>query len=232
MLGSEQLRHGKENAKVGFELLSLLQASSTHNIVYNELPGKVFVLMSRYNQVSITLVFIGVLLAIILVWRLPAAERNLINVTALVGSIASAFGLLIAVLQILSLKKITEATQEAVQETKDKLRRVISLSDVSRAIKLIEEIQNYASEEKYQLARLRLQDLRSLLLQFSGNADFGEIVEPELYERFLEDVNLSVVNLYDIMVGRKKRFDHSKLNQTLEKIVTILIQLENKLKFE
>lgn len=154
--------------------------------------------------------------------------RSLLEIISAVGSIASLFGLIIAILQIQSVKVISVATQRAVADTKAQLVQNISISDLAQAIKLIEQIQEYLGYSKFELAYVRLQDLRVLLIQFVAAHSIEEY-EREEYENLLKDIGIHSVNLYDA-VYKDKVIRVSGINKTLHKALEILIASENQLK--
>jgi hypothetical protein len=143
---------------------------------------------------------------------------------------ASFFGLIIAILQIKSVKEITIATQHAIAETKAQLITNISISELAKAVKLIDEIQTYLGLGKYDAAYMRLKDLRILLVQFGGNAQFLHISGRENYEDLLQNIGIHLVNLYDA-VFKAKVIRIAIVNHTLENAIGMLVAFENELKF-
>jgi len=148
-----------------------------------------------------------------------------------VGSVASFFGLIIALLQIRSVKEITEATQRAIKETRAQLIVNISISDLAKAIKLIEQIQTYLLYNKLDLAYLRLQDLRILLLQFGSNPQFLRKTTRETYDSLLQNIGIHLINLSDAVL-RGKIVRLPVVNRTLGHAIEVLVAFENELKFD
>jgi hypothetical protein len=187
--------------------------------------------MGRLNTSTFILSIIGIVVCFFLGVKLQKEGKNIYEIVSAVGSVASFFGLAIAILQITSLKKITEATNLAVEETKAGLIQSISISDVSKAIRLIEQIQMYAGHKKFESAHLRLQDLRILLIQFKGNAHFVGLNGKDKYDNLLADVGIHISNLYNTIFMKEKSINVAVLNQTLEDVGAILVTFENQLKF-
>jgi hypothetical protein len=188
--------------------------------------------MNWVNALSYLLGLVGLVVCLFLVGKLYESGRDAYSIISAVGSTASFFALFIAILQIIYLRRVSLAIKEAVDETKRKLVVAISLSDVARATKLIEEVQSHAGSQKYEVARLRLQDLRALLVQFGRAESLKEIRAAEEYEQHLIDVNIDISNLYSVMIGKRKNFKVLKMNENLEGIATILMKFENFLKYE
>ncbi len=155
--------------------------------------------------------------------------RNPTEILAAVGSVASVFGLLIAIVQILAVKRVTDATHSAVKETKEQLISRISLADVAKASSIVEQIQMQLMNRKFELAHLRLQDLRSLLMQFRAGHLSNDRVN-EHYDELLKNVGIHSENLFGA-IYKKKTIDITVINHTLQGVIDILVAAENDLTF-
>jgi hypothetical protein len=169
--------------------------------------------MGRLNSTTFVLSIIGIVFCIGLGAALHKQGKGIAEIVSAVGSVASFFGLIIAILQIASLKQISEATERTIRQTRAELVSAVSISDVSKAIKLIEQVQTLLGNNKFELAHLRLQDLRTLLLQFGSNLEVRR--QPD-YERLLTNVGVHTVNLYGA-IFKGKKVDITIINQTLTK---------------
>ena len=101
------------------------------------------------KSISYLIALAGILTCIVLVVIAYRDDQNPYTIASLIGSVASLFALVIAIIQIVSIKRISEATNKAVEETKDKIIHAISVSDVSKAIKLIEEVHRTYGHDNY-----------------------------------------------------------------------------------
>jgi hypothetical protein len=113
------------------------------------------------------------------------------------GSIASLVGVAVALVQLHSIKQTSEATEKAVRDTHQALINTLTVSDVSKALRLVEEVQAYAGESKHESARLRLQDLHHLLIQFKNDDDLQCLIDQEKYAHLLTTVGIDLHNLYN-----------------------------------
>lgn len=155
--------------------------------------------------------------------------RNPTEILAAVGSVASLFGLLIALVHILAVKRVTDATHNAVKETKEQLISRISLADVAKASRIVEQIQTQLVNKKFELAHLRLQDLRALLMQFRAGHLLKDGVN-EQYDELLKSMGIHSENLYGA-IYKKKMIDITVINHTLQGVIDILVTAENDLTF-
>lgn len=146
-----------------------------------------------------------------------------------VGSVASLFGLVIAIVQIFAVKKVTDATHFAVLQTKQQLIGRISLADVAKATRIIEQIQTQLINKKFELAHLRLQDLHAMLMQFRAGSLLKDGAN-EQYEDLLKSVGIHSENLYSA-IYRNKSIDIARINHTLQSVVEILVTAQNDLTF-
>ena len=89
------------------------------------------------------LLIILTLIIIIIFFCLPNKEKTVVNGFTVFGTYFSLLGLLIAYIQIRSIKKTSEATKTAVNESLLKMSRVLSVSDISKSVRTIREIQSF-----------------------------------------------------------------------------------------
>jgi hypothetical protein len=184
--------------------------------------------MGRLTPTTFVTSIIGIVICMGLGTALYKQGKGIGDIVSAVGSVASFFGLIIAILQIASVRQISEATNKAVRETRADLVSAVSISDLSKAIKLIEQIQTLLGNNKLELAHLRLQDLRTLLLQFGSNL---QVERRSDYEQLLTKIGVHIVNLFSA-IFKGKKVDVGIINQTLEAVIALLVTLENELKFK
>ena len=187
----------------------------------------------RNNKIIIIIVFIiGTFVISILYSSLKSELKNLVNFFTLFGTFATLFGLWLAYLQIQSIKQTSIQTKEAVDKSLVRINQVLSISEISKASKIIQEIQNSILHEKNELALLRMKDLKQILIQIKYNPDLTEFTNNGGYIQNINDLSIDINNINDFVIGYKKGVNFSKINQNLEKLATILSDFENKLKFE
>ena len=187
--------------------------------------------MGRLNTSTYILSIAGIIVCGGISVRLQQQGKSLYDIISSVGSIASLFGLAIAIVQISSLKRISAETRKAVQDTKAELVQSISISDISKAIKIIEQVQMYAGHKHYESAHLRMQDLRVLLIQFQGNTQLVKVADENDFQSLLTDLSIHILNMYEAVYLQGKEIEISTVNKTLESITAVLVSLENALKY-
>ena len=187
--------------------------------------------MSRERWITTISFAFGLLIVIILYSGVISnREHTIFNFVTILGTYVSIFGLFVAYLQISSVKKIAKETEIKVRETTERITLVLSISDISKAVKVAEEAQSLLNSNNYHAALLRLKDLKTVLIQtsminslkiFSSTPDYIDVKT-----RLFDDIN----NLSDFANGRKNKINFSVINSDLEKISSILIEFENRLK--
>ena len=100
--------------------------------------------MKKHIKIFLGLLFIIIFGLIIGLYGkyTPDYQKNIFNLSTLIGGYISAYGLFVAILQIFALQAITQSTQTAVKETKEKVEQILSISDLAKIvanIRFIEE---------------------------------------------------------------------------------------------
>ena len=184
-------------------------------------------------RLTIFVYIIGSILIVLLFrYFLVENQRNLVNFFTLYGTYASLYGLIIAYLQLIKIKVAAQQTKIAVQETSIRMNQILSVSDLSKSIKTIQEIQNYMMAKKYELALLRMKDLRFALNTVQHSQNITNTVHSETYSQCLVNLGIDIVNLNDLINGYKTGLNFSKVNQNLDSLETFIGNIENELKYK
>jgi hypothetical protein len=186
------------------------------------------------DGITVTLTIIGLLISIYLIgFILTDSEKTLVNVSTVIGTIASFFGLGIAFIQIFALKEISVITQATIQDTKNKLMLGISISDVTESIKLISEIDSYIGNQKYEIARLKIVDLREKLIQFKSSEEFKLVVQDNKIKDIIDVLNVQISTLYNVIFSEIDiKYNPDDITSQLQDIATHLTDFKNKIKYQ
>lgn len=172
---------------------------------------------------------IGGLCVYIFFRQLSSNEQTILNLFSLLGTYASIFGLVIALVQIFRLKQISEITQLEVQSTQKRINQLVSVAELSKANKIIQEIQHFISTDKYDLCLLRMRDLKEIVIQSKCSSDLHKFTSTTEYNEIIQKLSEDLVNISDF-VKTKKRVNLSVINKNLENISTTILKFENNLK--
>ncbi len=188
--------------------------------------------LSDSQKKTILVFVIGTIIIFGLFYFLNSEEKTLINFFTLFGTFASLYGLWLAYMQILSLKISNESTKKAVDKSLNRINQVLSVSELSKANKIIQEIQTSNINSKHELSLIRMKDLKHILIQIKFNSELNIYTETSTYNKNITDLSIDISNLNDFILGTKRGVNFSKLNSNLEELSTTLSEFENKLKFE
>jgi len=186
---------------------------------------------NRRNAIII-LVIVLLISGFVFFYVLTAIERTILNFLSLFGTFLSLYGLYLAYVQILDIKRINEGINIAVTDSLNRINQVLSVSELSKANKIIQEIQTSNLNDKYELSLLRMKDLKYILIQIKSNVELNIYTATDVYNKNITDLTIDIHNLNYLVLGKKKNgVNSTKLNSNLEELSTILTEFENKLKF-
>ena len=150
------------------------------------------------------------------------SSQTIINGVSILGVYFTILGIGYTFKQILLVK-------EEVQNSLNELNDFLSYSDISSKIKQIEEIQTFILNSKHELARLRMIDLRSLLVEIKHNKRLDIYFNKEDISDRLADLGIDITNINDLILSGKK-VSFSTVNKHLDEIVIFLGEIGSKLK--
>ena len=186
--------------------------------------------MKKRNLIWTTIIaVIGTIGLILILKNLPEDQKSAVSVISIIGTYASVFGLIIACIQIFSLKRISEATKIEVLLTQKRLSQVISVSELSKANKIIQEIQHFISTDKHELGLLRMKDLKEIIIHYKCSSDLYGLTKTAEYNEIIQKLSDDLKNLSDFVMKSKKA-NFSIMNQNLETISTTILNYESKIK--
>jgi len=149
-------------------------------------------------------------------------SQIIINGISILGVYFTILGIGYTFKQVLSVK-------EEVQNSLKELNEFLSYSDISSKIRQIEEIQTFILSSKHELARLRMMDLRSLLVEIKHNKRLESYFDKDSISNRLTDLGIDITNINDSILYGKK-VNYSTVNKHLDEIVLFLGEICSQLK--
>lgn len=174
----------------------------------------------------------GLLLTSIIFYIIPNQEKTILNYITYFGTFTSIFGLIMTYAQILSIKEIAEETKIKVENSLNKTFKILTISELSKSIKLVQEVQTYLSHNKLESAVIRLKDLKSILILLKYNTSIDSFTKTSEYTQYLTNISINVTNLTQHIIGTKIGVNANKIISNLEDIENYLGEIEGHLKFE
>jgi hypothetical protein len=175
------------------------------------------------------LIFVFGVLIISCYWYFfkPSDDAN--NLISLIGTFLEIYGLTITFIELLEVKKTTVLLSTAVKNTKDKFQSILSLTDISRSTKKIDEILSYLGNDKLQMAYLRLKDLRKILVESEVSSLFNLLDDQQQIinctARVHSDINDLRSHIYD-----NNYINKNIISKNLEELALAFTVLEHKIK--
>jgi len=163
---------------------------------------------------------------------LPIDQKTVVNAFTLFGTFISIFGLALASIEIKSVNEVNEKTKKAIEKSLLKINQILSISDLSKANKIIQEIQTALISNKLEIVLLRMRDLKTILIQVKYNEDLVEYTSANIYNKNIMDIASDINNVHNEIIENNQKIKVDKIQQNLEKIATILSDFENKLKYK
>lgn len=184
------------------------------------------------DPINATIFYIaGLLLVSFIFYFFPEKQKSLMNYISYFGTYTSIFGIMITYTQILSVKEISEDTKLKVENSLQKTFKILTISELSKSIKLVQEIQNYLLNNKLESAIIRLKDLKNTLIQLKHNNNLDEYTKSSLYSTYLTNISINTNNLNQHIIGSKTGVNINKIVSNLEDIENHLGEIEGHLKF-
>lgn len=186
--------------------------------------------MTNVGRNTLVITILGLLGIILTVCFFKDPDKTLPNYATVIGTICSLIGLAIAYVNIIALKRESIEMTNQINLTLQKVNQINSISEISKAIKTNQEIQEFIRNGKIELAHLRTLDLKYMLLHFNSDINLKELTSNQTYTQLLIDFGIDLNSINDNLINQKRKVDFSKIVQNLESLSTFLTQFELKLK--
>ncbi|MGI4729788.1 MAG: hypothetical protein ACRYGB_14530 [Janthinobacterium lividum] len=163
---------------------------------------------------------------------LPTKDKTFINVLSIIGFLLSLLGIVIAYLQILSIKQIAVDTQNEIKENIRLSNNLFMLSDISRKVAMVNEIQGYfLRDENVELCILRMTDLKVILNSIKNQEHYRTLITKRNFLDIFQNFNLDLNNLNKHIINNpRNKIDKIVISEHLEEMSTLFLSVETKLK--
>ena len=175
------------------------------------------------------LIFLIGLVILLGFWFIVNPNEKTNNFIKLLGTYLEIYSLIVMFLEILEVKTITEQIDSSIQQTKSKFDSILSLTDISKSTKTIDEIQSYLGNNQVQMAYLRLKDLRKVMIQSEFRELFDLLKDPETIQICYAKVNSDIDDL-NSSIYHNGNIDRDAVSKNLEKLSSAFTTLEEIIK--
>lgn len=186
--------------------------------------------MTKVRQNTYALIGIGIVGIIATIYFFKENDKTLPNYATVIGTICSLIGLAIAYVNIIALKNTSLLISRKIENTLQKVNQLNSVSEISKAIKTNQEIQEFIRNGKIELAHLRTLDLKYMLLHFNSNPQLKELTIDDTYTQLVVEFGIDLNSINDNLINPKRKVDFTKIVKNLEELSTHLTHFETTLK--
>jgi hypothetical protein len=148
----------------------------------------------------------------------------------IVSSLITIVGFIFTIIQIIKTKRISNAAYNAASEAKMAIKNTIVISDLSKRIKSIQEIQNDIVNEKNDVALLRTKDLTHALIEIRQLVLSIEYDDSNIITEMIAQLGVFRRQLEEA-IYKKQKIEVLKTSQKLFDLEIKLSELTNKMKF-
>lgn len=109
-------------------------------------------------------------------------EKTWFNITSLVSSVIGIIGFIIAIQQIQTVKDIAKHTEFEVKSAFINYTKILLAQEITQKLMLINEIERYLAEDRFDLCHMRMKDLLAVLNQIKATTS---AIDYEINQRIL-----------------------------------------------
>jgi len=182
----------------------------------------------RNKIVFATAILIIVLLS--LIFFLGSADRTFINIIGIAGFLLSILGILIAYVQVISIKDISLETQKKVVENIKFYNDILMLSDLARKAAMADEIQGYLKDDKIEMCILRMKDLKVILGNIKNQEFYSTLVSKREFKTVFDNFHHDLDNFQSHNLSIRNKLNKELIIKHLEDMSTMFLNVEVKLK--
>ena len=187
----------------------------------------------RWGWTVFTLFFIGLLVFCLII---NTTDNRSADIIAIVGSVASIAGILVAIYQVWLLSTRTAAVESALNAAKERLAGITIFSDINSHSQFIREIQVYIRSSKHEEALVTYKDLKERLCKLLGYIEGRDELKDQYktLKMLVGDAGNDVNNLNKIVMKTSSSpfMDTVRMVDNLENIKTLLDTTSGKLSRE
>jgi len=117
------------------------------------------------------LIVVGVLAYVAIYYISKGSNVTIIDYISGVGSIASVYGILIALWQIRQTRTSAQAAESAAKMKSKEIEKFMSYANISRHIEIANSIPPFLASGQYEAAIIKIDQLKELVVELQGSRD-------------------------------------------------------------
>lgn len=124
---------------------------------------------------KITLSVIFVFIAICTLYYVYNEDKStIVAYISVVGSIASIYAIIIAVMELKTVKQSAEATKKAVEQKMENVNQLLTFAEVEKHLQICSSINVSLKTNQYEAVALKLEELKKILLEIKNNRSISD----------------------------------------------------------
>lgn len=150
----------------------------------------------------------------------------------LFASVSSIVGVLISIIEVLNVRKTTEAVSQSLEETKKEINDFLSFSDMNEMTRLIDEIEAYLNDDHFESAWLKLKELKAILDKQTAfiKKAYKEYDYPKRLSNQKTRLTMDIKNIFNNIRDKSTPLDKSVVIEHLDNIKECLHEMSGTLK--
>lgn len=182
------------------------------------------------NRIIVYSIFLVVLLLICIhVYHYHKEYEPYITIFASVSSIV---GVLISIIEVLNVRKTTEAVSLSLEETKKEINDFLYFSEINEMTRLIDEIEAFLNDDHFESAWLKLKELKSNLDKQTDyiSKAYKEYDYPKRINNHKTHLTMDINNIFNNIGNNSIPLNKSVVIEHLDKIKECLHEMSGTIK--
>lgn len=150
----------------------------------------------------------------------------------LFASVSSIVGVLISIIEVLNVRKTTEAVSQSLEDTKREINEFLSFSEMNEMTRLIDEIEAYVNDDHFESAWLKMKDMKANLDKQTDyiSKAYKEYDYPKRLSNQKIHLTMDIKNIFNNISDKSTPLDKSVVIEHLDKIKECLHEMSGTLK--
>lgn len=171
-------------------------------------------------------------------YALPDKFKWIREVIGFIGGIASLAGIYIAVLQTINTKeevdnvqRTAEAAKKAAEETKEAVRKTVSIEMVAKYCEQVKWIQECLGNGELKLVIHLTQEMQADVIELKDYVKFLKLkVDEEEIEQHIQQMGLNIGHIRKAVVSKSDKYKKDGILKNFDDLLKTLLELKSQLK--
>ena len=179
-------------------------------------------------KIAIHLLFVFILVSFTVSYIKNGGEASRTDYISGVGGVASIYGIIIAICQIVKAKNAAEAAKDAAKKKSKEINDFMSFANISRHIEISKSISSSLSSKQYEAAIIKIEQLKELLVELR---EYGGLSDEDSRSAslYISKLGIDIVSIGKQLSGQNNLEDDVVITHILN-TNTFLQEISAKLK--